>query len=77
MTFVIQGSKPLAKAKAKKDDTFAESLLPALPIDLIRDAYMSAAGNEIESGRFANPESSAALAANAFGFFLDRRKSVV
>ena len=31
-----------------------------------------AAGNEIATGKFDSPESSAALAANAFGFFLQR-----
>ena len=29
------------------------------------------AGNEIASGKFDGPESSAALSANAFGFFLE------
>jgi hypothetical protein len=48
------------------DDLF----LPGLPVELIRAAYLSAPGNEIESGKFASPESSAALVANAFGFFL-------
>jgi hypothetical protein len=42
-------------------------LLPGLPIDLILQAYASAPRNEIESGKFESPESSAALAANAFG----------
>ena len=47
-------------------------LLPGLPIDLIRQRYAAAPGNELESGKFESPESSAALAANAFGFFLDK-----
>ena len=34
--------------------------------------FNSAAGNEIATGKFDSPESSAALAANAFGFFLGR-----
>src|ERR1700692_4301789 len=46
--------------------------LPNLPEQLIRAAYMAAPGNEIETGKFASPESSAALVANAFGLFLDR-----
>jgi Restriction Endonuclease associating with ARP len=50
------------------DDLF----LPGLPVASIRAAYMAASGNEIGSGKFANPESSAALVANAFGLFLDR-----
>lgn len=49
-----------------------DSILPGLPSDLIRACYASAPGNEIESGKFASPESSAALAANTFGLFLDR-----
>ena len=49
-----------------------EHLLAGLPVDLIRAAYEAAPGNEIESGKFASPESSAALVANTFGFFLDR-----
>jgi hypothetical protein len=47
-------------------------LLPGLPVELIRACYAAAPGNEIESGKFASSESSAALVANAFGFFLDR-----
>jgi hypothetical protein len=35
-------------------------------------AYAGAAGNELTSGKFASPESSAALVANVFGLFLDR-----
>lgn len=53
--------------------TMDETLfLPGLPETLIRAAYLAAPGNEIESGKFASPESSAALVANAFGLFLDR-----
>lgn len=48
------------------DDLF----LPGLPVELIQAAYLNAPGNEIGSGKFASPESSAALVANAFGFFL-------
>jgi hypothetical protein len=47
-------------------------LLPGLPIDLILEAYASAPGNEIKSGKFESPESSAALAANTFGLFLNQ-----
>lgn len=53
-------------------DEMASALLPGLPIDLIRACYAGAPGNEIASGKFANPESSAALAANTFGPFLVR-----
>jgi hypothetical protein len=44
--------------------------LPGLPVDLIMAAYTAAPGNEIESGKFASPESSASLVANSFGYFL-------
>lgn len=47
-------------------------LLPHLPKERILAAYAAAGGNEIESGKLASPESSAALVANAFGYFLDR-----
>jgi hypothetical protein len=45
--------------------------LPGLPVALIRACYDAAPGNEFASGKFANPESSAALVANAFGYFLN------
>ena len=54
------------------DHLIEAALLPGLPADLIRAAYASAPGNEIESGEFFSPESSSALAANAFGLFLAR-----
>ena len=51
--------------------------LPGLPEDQIRAAYAAAPGNEIESGKFiANAESSAALVANAFGFFLNTPRAL-
>lgn len=53
-----------------------DNFLPGLPVDLIRAAYLAALGNEIESGKFASPESSAALVANTFGLFLDRPEAL-
>lgn len=53
-----------------------DTLLPGLPIELIRAAYAAAPGNEIGSGKFSSPESSAALVANTFGFFLGRDSSL-
>jgi len=47
-------------------------LLPGLERDLIMAAYAAAPGKEADSGKFVSPESSAALVANAFGFFLNR-----
>ena len=49
-----------------------DRFLPGVPGPEIERIFNAAAGNEIESGKFDNPESSAALAANAFGFFLKR-----
>lgn len=46
--------------------------LPGLPVEMILAAYAAAPGNEIASGKFKSPESSAALVANSFGLFLDR-----
>ena len=45
--------------------------LPGVPAKRIEGIFNSAAGNEIGSGKFDSPESSAALAANSFGFFLE------
>jgi hypothetical protein len=45
--------------------------LPYLPIEKILEAFAKAAGNELDSGKILSPESSAALAANTFGLFLD------
>ena len=46
------------------------SLLDHLPKEAILTCYETASGKEVSSGKFGNPESSAALAANAFGVFL-------
>ncbi len=46
------------------------NLLPHLPIEAILAAFEKAGGGEIKSGKFESLESSAALAANAFGYFL-------
>lgn len=47
-------------------DAFA-ALLPHLDREVILDIYDAAPGSEVRSGKFANPASSAALAANVFG----------
>lgn len=49
-----------------------DNILDQLPKDLITVAYKQAKGNEIDSGKFQHPESSVALAGNAFGFFLNQ-----
>jgi hypothetical protein len=56
--------------------SIAASLLPGVPADLILEIYGRAPGNEIASGKFASPESSAALAANTFGPFVARPAEV-
>ena len=49
-----------------------DRFLPGVPGEQIEAIYNAAPGKEIESGKFDSPESSAALAANTFGFFLNR-----
>jgi hypothetical protein len=48
------------------------TFLPGVPEDLVRAALSKAGGNEIDSGKLDSPESSAALAVNAFGWFIER-----
>ena len=43
-----------------------------LPTEKLLDAFGKSGGDEIESGNLNSSESSAALAANTFGLFLDR-----
>ena len=50
----------------------ADRFLPGVPGREIEEIFNAAAGNEIASGKFDNPASSAALSANTFGFFLKR-----
>ena len=58
----------MAAGKEKIVDRF----LPGVPGRQVAAAFGAAPGNEIESGKFDSPESSAALAANTLGFFLNR-----
>jgi hypothetical protein len=46
--------------------------LPGVPEAHVRGRLTAAGGNEIGSGKLAHPESSAALAANAFGWFVNQ-----
>ena len=61
--------KPTRQANAE-DGT--GRFLPGVPGPQIEAIFNAAPGNEIATGKFDSPESSAALAANAFGFFLNR-----
>lgn len=51
--------------------------LPGVPAAAVLAALARSPGNEVASGKFASPESSSALAVNAFGWFLDRPRSLV
>ena len=50
----------------------SELFLSGVPENLVRQALDRAGGNELASGKFASPESSAALAVNGFGWFIER-----
>ena len=50
----------------------ADRFLPGVPADQVEAIFNAAPGNEIATGKFDSPESSASLAANTFGFFLNR-----
>lgn len=50
--------------------------LPGVPGPQIEKILNAAPGDEIRSGKFDSPESSAALAVNAFGYFLNRAQDL-
>ena len=50
----------------------ADRFLPGVPGPKIEALLNKARGNEIATGKFDSPRSSAALAANTFGYFLER-----
>lgn len=50
----------------------ASLFLPGVPVDHILQRLADAGGKEVESGKLASPESSAALAVNCFGWFIPR-----
>ena len=50
----------------------ADRFLPGVPGEQIEEILNKAPGNEIVTGKFDSLESSAALAVNTFGFFLNR-----
>lgn len=56
---------------ADSHNYFTQALLPGVPAEVL-DRYRRAAGNELDSGKFLSPQSSASLAANTFGFFMNR-----
>ncbi len=54
----------------------SDRFLPGVPGALVEAAFRAAPGDEIASGKFDSPASSAALAANALGFFLKRARDL-
>lgn len=46
--------------------------LPGVPSSLVLQKLNAAGGNEVSSGKLSSPESSAALAVNTFGWFMER-----
>ena len=46
--------------------------LPGVPADRVLARLAKAGGNEVESGKLLSPQSSAALAVNTFGWFVER-----
>lgn len=50
----------------------SDALFPYLPRKKILHALKQSPGNEVASGKLDSPESSAALAVNTFGYFLER-----
>jgi hypothetical protein len=53
-----------------------ERFLPGLPTDLIVQLLSRSPGSEFATGKFDSPDSSAALAANAFGRFLEHPRDL-
>ena len=58
--------------KKEGGDRVSKRFLPGVPAEEVESILNAAPGDEIASGKFDSPESSAALAVNAFGFFLHR-----
>lgn len=52
------------------------AFLPGVPAAAVLAALTRSPGNELASGKFASPESSAALVANTFGWFLERPRAL-
>jgi hypothetical protein len=48
------------------------SFLPGVPEEHVKESLLVAGGNELASGKFHSAESSAALAVNVFGWFVER-----
>jgi hypothetical protein len=55
-----------------KEGMTEDPFLPGVPVAHVCARLTAASGDEIGSGKFTHPESSAALAVNAFGWFIER-----
>jgi restriction endonuclease-like protein len=64
----IRTNQAYALPMTESDDDF----LPGVPARHILERLGKADGREVSSGKLASPESSAALAANTFGWFVER-----
>ncbi|WP_124614026.1 PGN_0703 family putative restriction endonuclease [Burkholderia sp. Bp9143] len=53
-----------------------QPFLSGIPVNHVLDRLAKAGGKEIESGKFSSPESSAALAVNCFGWFIERPRQL-
>jgi hypothetical protein len=58
--------------RASRKELTEDPFLPGVPVAHVCARLAAAGGDEIGSGKFAHPESSAALAVNAFGWFIER-----
>lgn len=57
--------------ETKGDEMVARGFLPGVAVDHVLERLAKAGGKELDSGKFFSPESSAALAVNTFGRFVD------
>lgn len=59
------------------DNTTRPLFLSGVPEGLVRTRLSLAGGNEIASGKFTSPDSSAALAVNGFGWFMESGRAAL
>lgn len=62
--------------EARDPSLVSVRFLDGVPSAKVLVMLARAAGKELESGKFASPESSAALAVNTFGWFIDRPEAL-
>ena len=76
MTAEDRSTSDASSSSAPAATAPVDRFLPGVPGTDIERIFDAAPGNEIASGKLDSPESSAALAANAFGFFLHRPQAL-